>query len=123
MNTAQPEQIMPCWNVIQHELLHGFREQVGSPKLDKDIRTLELVRIEEFDRTPDDRPRPTSYLWLPIVQNVDDHAASDAQTGAHPRRDEARPTAKKSPIHRQHHQTLAQMLGEIPTACSQYAPY
>jgi hypothetical protein len=34
-----------------------------------------------------------------------------------PRRGEARPPAKESPLHRQRQQTLAQMLDEIPTAC------
>jgi hypothetical protein len=34
-----------------------------------------------------------------------------------PRRDDVRPPAKESPIHRQRQQTLAQMMKDIPTAC------
>jgi hypothetical protein len=40
-----------------------------------------------------------------------------ARKRGRPRRDEARPAAKESPIKRQRGQTLAQMLNEIPTAC------
>jgi hypothetical protein len=34
-----------------------------------------------------------------------------------PRRDEVRPPAKESPLHRQRQQTLAHMIQDIPTAC------
>ncbi|MBK7956338.1 MAG: transposase [Candidatus Accumulibacter sp.] len=40
-----------------------------------------------------------------------------ARKRGRPRRDEARPAAKATPIKRQRGQTLAQMLKEIPTAC------
>ncbi len=40
-----------------------------------------------------------------------------AKKRGRPRRSEARPAAKESPIQRQRGQTLAQMLEEIPTAC------
>ena len=40
-----------------------------------------------------------------------------AKKRGRPRRGEARPPAKESPIQRQRGQTLAQMLEEIPTAC------
>lgn len=40
-----------------------------------------------------------------------------ASTRGRPRRGEARPAAKVSPIQRQRGQTLAEMLDEIPTAC------
>ena len=40
-----------------------------------------------------------------------------ARKRGRPRRGEARPAAKESPIKRQRGQTLAQMLDEIPTAC------
>jgi len=40
-----------------------------------------------------------------------------AKPRGRPRRDEIRPPAKESPIHRQRQQTLAQMLKDIPAAC------
>lgn len=50
---------------------------------------------------------PTSTLAPPAL----------ARKRGRPRRGEARPAAKASPIERQRGQTLAQMLHEIPTAC------
>lgn len=40
-----------------------------------------------------------------------------AKKRGRPRRDEVRPPAKESPIHRQRQQSLAQMMKDIPTAC------
>jgi len=49
MDTTQRELIMQRWNVIQHELLPELRgEGPLTPKLEKVVRILEWVRIEEF---------------------------------------------------------------------------
>lgn len=43
--------------------------------------------------------------------------AAPARKRGRPRRGEARPPAKESPIHLQRQQTLTQMMADIPTAC------
>jgi IS5 family transposase len=58
-------------------------------------------------QTEESPAAPTSTLAPP----------APARKRGRPRRGEARPAAKASPIDRQRGQTLAQMLQEIPTAC------
>lgn len=50
MNITQRIGIMQRWNIIQHELMPGLRNEVGglTPKLMQVVHTLEWVRIEEF---------------------------------------------------------------------------
>jgi hypothetical protein len=43
--------------------------------------------------------------------------SAPAKKRGRPRKDEVRPPAKESPIHRQRQQPLAQMLKDLPTAC------
>ena len=52
MNSTKRQNIMHRWNVIQHELIPGMREQSDTltPKLEKLIHSLEWVRIEEFTK-------------------------------------------------------------------------
>ena len=58
------------------------------------------------------RERPRRYTETSAA----DGAAPKAKRGR-PRRGEVRPPAKESPIFRQRHQSLAQMMQDIPVAC------
>lgn len=53
----------------------------------------------------------------PQPETVEETAPQKPKKRGRPRKDEARPQAKESPIERQRKQTLAQMLKEIPTGC------
>jgi hypothetical protein len=50
MNTTQRGLVMQRWTVIQHELIPGLKNEMGSltPKLEKLIHVLEWTRIETF---------------------------------------------------------------------------
>jgi hypothetical protein len=56
---------------------------------------------------------------IPATASAEDVSAlpSPARKCGRPRRGDARPPAKESPIHRQRQQVLAQMLKDIPTTC------
>lgn len=53
----------------------------------------------------------------PAETSAPEETPAPAKKRGRPRRGEARPAAKESPIQRQRGQTLAQMLKEVPTAC------
>jgi len=78
------------------------------------------VSRKEAPATQAPTPAQTARLWAeespPDETRVPETPALPRKRGR-PRRGEARPTAKESPIKRQRGQTLAQMLEEIPTAC------
>ncbi len=46
MDATRHDLIMQRWNVVQHELIPGLKDEVGSltPKLEKVIHVLESVR-------------------------------------------------------------------------------
>jgi hypothetical protein len=77
---------------------------------------------ERPDRAPVASPAPDTKPSDLTPTGVEAAAASpapQARTAKHgrPRRGEARPAAKESPLARQRQQTLAQMLAEIPRQC------
>ena len=68
MDDTQRQLILQRWNVVQHELLPEFKNDVGplTPKLEKVIYILEWVRIEEFTESRGcgvGRP-PHERAWL-----------------------------------------------------------
>jgi hypothetical protein len=68
MDATRHDLIMQRWNVVQHELIPGLKDEVGSltPKLEKVIHVLEWVRIEEFVSSSwcgEGRP-PHERAWL-----------------------------------------------------------
>jgi len=52
MNTTQRNGIMQRWHIVQHELMPELRKEVGTPKLEQVIHTLEWDadgRVCSFD--------------------------------------------------------------------------
>ena len=63
------------------------------------------------------QPTPTPAGESAVVEVSATETPVPAKKRGRPRKDEVRPPAKESPIHRQRQQPLAQMLKDLPTAC------
>lgn len=53
MNTTQRVGILQRWRIVQHELMHELRQEIGplTPRMENMIHTLEWVLVEEFEES------------------------------------------------------------------------
>lgn len=102
-----------------HEAL--IKEHLGSELIGHISRDGTAIEAREHPARPEIPATAAQAAPIPAEEPAVAESATEtpepAKRRGRPRKDEVRPPAKESPIHRQRQQHLAQMLKDLPTAC------